>query len=69
MGVHGSPYDRGAADSYYARSKNPHFYPNGTYNNPLVMKGFMTSKEIEDYNKGYDDNERDGHFKDWGDDY
>ena len=69
MNIHGSPYDRGSADSYYRRGKNPHWWPNGTHNHPLVMEGFMTSKEIKDYNQGYDDNERNYHFKDWGDDY
>ena len=63
---HGSPYDRGSADSYYRRDLKPHFYPNGTYNNPLVIEEFMTAKQVQDYNKGYNDNEHEGFFKDWG---
>ena len=65
---HGSPYDRGTADSYYRRSKKPHFYPNGTYNNPIVIEEFMTTKQVKDYYQGYDANEKDMHFKDWGED-
>ena len=30
--THGSPFDRGSADSWYGRERKPHFYPNGTYN-------------------------------------
>ena len=34
--IHGSPFDRGSADSWYSRERKPHFYPNGTYNgNPV----------------------------------
>ena len=63
---HGGPYDRGTADSYYMRVAKPHFYPNGTYNNPLVIEEFMTTKQIQEYHQGYNDNEKDGFFKDWG---
>ena len=28
---HGSPYDRGSADSYYSRTKSPHYYKEGSY--------------------------------------
>ena len=24
--VHGGPYDRGSADSYYGRGRDPHYY-------------------------------------------
>ena len=63
---HGSPYDRVSADSYYMRAKKPHYYPNGTYENPLILEEFMTTGQVQDYNDGYNDNEKDGHFKDWG---
>ena len=66
---HGSPYDRGTADSYYMRAKKPHYYPNGTYNNPLVIEEFMTPKQVKEYYQGFKDNEDEGHFKDWGVDY
>lgn len=64
---HGSPYDRGTADSYYGRAKNPHYYPNGSYNDPLMTEKEMTVEQIQDYNNGFDDNERDGFFKEWTD--
>ena len=63
--VHGGPYDRGSADSYYGRGKNPHYYPHGTYNGKRVEEFEMTAKEIAEYHKGFDDNEADGNFKDW----
>ena len=64
--VHGGPYDRGSADSYYGRKKDPHYYPHGTYNGKRVEEFEMTVKEIAEYHKGFDDNEADGNFKDWG---
>ena len=57
----GSPCDRGSADRYYMRGRNPHKYPNGTYNGPAVTD--LTPEEIEAYNYGYD-NETD--CKDYG---
>ena len=63
--THGSPYDRGSADSYYGRPRNPHFYPNGTGNDPRIPLNMMAPEEIEAYHAGYDDNERDGNKKDW----
>ena len=63
--VHGGPYDRGSADSYYGRKKDPHYYPHGTYNGKRVEEFEMTAKEIAEYHKGFDDNEADGNFKDW----
>jgi hypothetical protein len=50
----GSLYDRGNSDSYYGRARDPHWYPNGTYYGEKVTE--LTKKEIEEYNKGYDEN-------------
>lgn len=61
---HGGPYDRGAADSYYGRPREPHKYPNGTGNGPKVTD--LTQLEQDAYEAGYDDNEADRNFKDWG---
>ncbi len=61
---HGSPYDRGHADSYYRRPKSPHKYPEGTYKGERITD--LTPEEIEAYEAGYEDNERFGDFKDWG---
>ncbi len=35
---HGSPYDRGSADSYYGRPRIPHYYAGAT------MQATMTTK-------------------------
>ena len=63
---HGSPFDRGSADSYYGRTRCPHFYPNGTYNEPRIGMSMMTPEEINAYHAGYDENEQFGDKKDWG---
>jgi hypothetical protein len=61
---HGGLYDRGSADSYYNRKRDPHWYPNGTYKGEAVTK--LTAEEIAEYNAGYDANEESGDKKDWG---
>lgn len=63
---HGGPYDRGSADSYYGRGYNPHYYTGDTYRSVRVELADMTPAEIVEYTKGYNDNEEDGNFKDWG---
>lgn len=62
---HGSPYDRGSADSYYGRARDPHYWPLGTYKGKRVEARDMTADEIVAYNAGYDDNEAEGTFKEW----
>lgn len=52
---HGSAEDRGSADYYYWRERDPHFWPDGTYNGVRVEAKDMTPLEIAAYNKGYDD--------------
>lgn len=64
---HGGPYDRGSADSYYRRGKLPHYYKGDTYNSERVDEAYMTLDEIEAYNAGFDDNEAESNFKDYGD--
>ena len=59
----GGLYDRGSADSYYHRLKSPHWYPEGSYNNERIS--VLTQDEIDEYNAGYDDNEADGHKKEY----
>lgn len=63
---HGGPYDRGSADSYYGRAFSPHYYKEGTGTSERVEYDHMTPEEIEAYTAGWDDNNRDGNFKDWG---
>jgi hypothetical protein len=51
---HGSPYDRGSADAYYGRQKDPHWWPEGTYHGNRVSCLDMTATQIEAYLAGYD---------------
>ena len=55
---HGSPADRGSADCWYARERDPHKYPNGTYNGEKVVD--LTAKELKEYNDAYDNGEWNG---------
>jgi len=63
---HGSPYDRGSADSYYRRGMNPHYYIGATGSTPRVEADGMTAMELAAYKAGYEANEADGDFKDYG---
>jgi len=63
---HGSPFDRGSADSYYGRPQCPHKYPNGTGNPPRIEAPELTLKEMREYFRGYEYNEVFGDKKDWG---
>jgi hypothetical protein len=61
---HGSLFDRGSADSYYGRPRDPHWYPHGTGFGDRISD--LTKDEIAEYMAGYDWNERIGDKKDWG---
>ena len=63
--THGSPFDRGAADSWYSRPRDPHHYPNGSYNGDPIESKDMSMAELRAYFAGYDYNERFGGKKDW----
>ena len=62
---HGGPYDRGMADSYYRRGRNPHYYVGATSTTPRVGFKDMTPDEVVAYNAGYDDNEESGDHKEY----
>lgn len=62
---HGSPFDRGSADSYYQRGEDPHYWPEGTYKGLRVEANEMTPEEIEAYNAGFQWNESMQNFKEW----
>ena len=64
---HGNPYDRGGADSYYDRTIDPHWWPNGTSIGNRIEQSHMTLPQVKEYYQGYYDNESAGDFKDWGD--
>jgi len=59
---HGGPWDRGGADSYYRRGRQPHYYVGGTGTSEKVTD--LTPQEREAYYAGYDDNEASGDHKD-----
>ncbi len=62
---HGNPFDRGSADSYYGRGRDPHYWPEGTYKGKRV--DLKPGTEAYDaYMAGYDYNEEMGDKKDWG---
>lgn len=62
---HGSPYDRGAADSYYRRDFNPHYFVGDTYRSQEITLVVMTGEEFDEYARGYKDNEAAQNFKEW----
>jgi len=62
---HGGPFDRGAADSYYGRAPNPHYFVGATYSTDKVTRDQMTQEEIKAYHAGFDENEEAGNFKDY----
>ena len=67
--AHGSPYDCGSKDSYYRRGRNPHYYQH-IYPDPkdrVPITHNLSYEQHKEYNKGYDDNEKLGDFKDYGD--
>tara|TARA_R100000315_G_C5205362_1_gene121281 strand:- start:237 stop:428 length:192 start_codon:yes stop_codon:yes gene_type:complete len=63
MKKHGSPKDRGSADAYYQRVREPHYYIGGSITGIRVPMAEMTQAQIDAYNIGYD-NEDDR--KDYG---
>ena len=60
---HGSPFDRGSADSYYGRSRVPHKGGVGGSSGPRITE--LTPAEVEAYHAGYDYNEESGDKKNW----
>jgi len=62
---HGGPFDRGSADSWYSRPRDPHFYLGDSYSSREVGRDLMTKDQIDAYLAGYDYNEQHGGKKDW----
>ena len=60
---HGGLFDRGRADSYYSRPRDPHWYPEGSYNGDPVEQ--LNECEIAEYLAGYEHNEQFGGKKDY----
>ena len=61
--MHGGLFDRGSADSYYGRPREPHYWPEGTGHGEKVVR--LTEAEIQEYLAGYDYNEQYGDKKSW----
>lgn len=62
---HGGPFDRGSADSYYSRERDPHYFLGGSYMSAKIM-ALPGSDEYDAYLAGYFWNEWNGNKKDWG---
>ena len=62
---HGGPFDRGGADFYYGRGRNPHFYVGGTGTSERIGQADMTKDEIDWYLEGYAEAEAKGTRKEW----
>ena len=62
-GQHGCLYDRGSADSYYGRPRQPHYGGVGGASGPRVEVTDHVS--VAEYMRGYDDNEALGSKKDY----
>jgi len=62
---HGGAYDRGAADSYYNRGPQPHYFIGDTYKSTQIEKADMSAEEIAAYMQGYNDNEKFGDKKEY----
>ena len=60
---HGSYFDRGSADSYYGRNRNPHRGGVGGDSGPRIEA--VLAEDIIAYNAGYDFNEEFGDKKNW----
>jgi len=60
---HGSLYDRGSADSYYGRTRDPHYGGVGGDSGPRVAVNDDAS--VAEYMAGYNYNEQFGDKKDW----
>jgi hypothetical protein len=63
--THGSPFDRGSADSWYSRPQDPHWYPEGTGNGKRIEPKDMSLAELRAYFAGYEYNEQFGGKKDY----
>ena len=62
-GQHGCLYDRGSADSYYGRARDPHY--GGVGGNSGARVSVNDEASVAEYMAGYNDNERNGEKKDW----
>ena len=62
-GTHGCLYDRGSADSYYGRARDPHY--GGVGGDSGARVAVNDNESVAEYMAGYNDNEASGSKKDW----
>ena len=62
---HGGPFDRGSADSYYHRPRDPHYFLGATYSSTRIDIVDHDTPEYEAYTAGYNFNEESGNKKEW----
>ena len=62
---HGGAYDRGSADAYYGRPREPHFFTGASYHSIVIDMPNMTPEQVAEYNQGYDDQIASGDRKQW----
>jgi hypothetical protein len=62
---HGGAFDRGSADSWYNRPRNPHLYTGDTGSSERIAEAQMTPSEVQAYLAGYQWNEQFGGKKSW----
>lgn len=62
---HGSPFDRGMADYWYHRPRNPHRGGVGGGTGPRIEMAMLSQEEINEYHAGYDEAEEAGCQKEW----
>jgi hypothetical protein len=60
---HGCLFDRGSADSYYGRSRSPHYGGVGGASGERIED--LTAEEVAEYQAGYTYNELYGDRKDY----
>jgi len=60
---HGCLFDRGSADSYYGRGRDPHY--GGVGGNSGARVESLTAEEVAEYQAGYTYNELYGDRKDY----
>lgn len=63
--THGSPFDRGGADSYYSRLPRPHKGGVGGNTGPRIEASDMSDSEVAAYYAGYLNNEHHGEKKNY----
>ena len=63
---HGQPRDREAADYWYHRRPQPHYWPDGTGKGLKAGAADMTAEQITEYHEGYAEALERGDQKNYG---